>query len=274
MSCETLTSQQTRFNVSAGALPEGFCPATLQEFFEAMVARMIIGTNQQFSSFVIGPNEPTSNQGPWLKDCTEWFFFDDNTGRYIPQQKSGFNNEQFFAASGTFVVPDFIFKIRVTAWGAGGGGGDSGGGAGGGGGGGAFTTKIIDVVPAQAITITVGAGGANGATGSNGGDTTVLTLVAGGGGGGVGGGGSGAGGIGGVATGGIMNFSGGVAPEGEPSAGALGGSSPQGGMGGTTDFALNRALAYNGGFPGGGGAGGAVGATAGIGAGGAVRVEW
>lgn len=254
-----------------GALPEGFCPVSMQELGEAIVGRIIASTGQNFSTFVVGPNAPTSNIGPWLKNCEEWFVWSDESSSYVPIRKGGFDEEQLMSSSGTFVVPAFIYQLRVSAWGGGGGGGASGGGAGGGGGGGAFSRFITNVTPGQAITVTIGAGGTSGA---NGGNTTVLTLVAGGGGGGVSGGGSGAGGLGGVAAGGTLNFNGQSAPEGEPSAGAMGGSSPQGGGGGNTDFALNRSAVYNGTFPGGGGGGGAVGATEGSGAGGAALFEW
>ncbi len=87
MSCSTLNQQPVRMTVSAGALPEGFCPSSMQELFDAMVQRLIVTPNQVFTSFAQGSVEPTSNVGPWLKDCETWFVWDDTTARYQPIAK-------------------------------------------------------------------------------------------------------------------------------------------------------------------------------------------
>ena len=92
--------------------------------------------------------------------------------------------------SGTWVVPNGVYRIKVTAIGGGGGGGGSGtdnrGGTGGGGGG--TSMNIIDTFPGTSYPYTVGAGGA-GATagnndGSNGSASSFNTTIIGGGGGG------------------------------------------------------------------------------------------
>lgn len=84
MACTTFNQQPVRLAVTMGALPEGFCPSTIQEMAQAIADRLIITPNQQFSTFVIGSIAPPSNQGPWFKDCEEWFVFDDATGTYVP----------------------------------------------------------------------------------------------------------------------------------------------------------------------------------------------
>lgn len=84
MSCTTFNQQPVRLAVSMGALPEGFCPASMQELAQAIADRLIVTPNQQFSTFVTGSTAPPSNQGPWFKDCEEWFVFDDATGTYVP----------------------------------------------------------------------------------------------------------------------------------------------------------------------------------------------
>lgn len=268
MACETLIQQTVRFSVTAGQLPEGFCPSTIQDMFNAMVARIIVSPNQSFSSFAIGPNPPPNNQGPWLKDCLTWFVFDDASATYIPINKGGFDKEEFHSTSGTFIVPDFIYKLKVSVWGGGGGGQDiDGTNPGGGGGGGAFVKKILTVTPAQAIPFTVGAAGVNGAPGTNGGTSTFLTLSA--------GGGVGAstvnGGVGGTAAGGTMNYNGGPGSYGIQGDPGNGGDSPQGGQGGvprTTNISIPGV------FPGGGGNGGYPNQNATSGAGGAILIEW
>lgn len=85
VSCITQTSQPFRFSISMGMLPEGFC-GTPQELAQAIADRLIIQSDQNFSSFAIGPNAPTSNVGPWLKDCQTWYVWDDNAGQYVAMQ--------------------------------------------------------------------------------------------------------------------------------------------------------------------------------------------
>lgn len=84
MSCSTLNQQTVRFTVSGGSLPENFCPDNLQALFNAFVNRLIISTNVNFTSFAIGSTAPTTNVGPWLKDCETWFVWDDNVAMYVP----------------------------------------------------------------------------------------------------------------------------------------------------------------------------------------------
>ena len=119
---------------------------------------------------------------------------------------------QEFTSSGTFVVPEGVHKILVTAAGGGGGGGgyntDQAGG-GGGGGGSCVLRRPFAVTPGQEIAITIGSGGSAGSAdknGGSGGSTVIgdlLTLPGGSGGGclfpagGHGGSGGGGGGRGG-----------------------------------------------------------------------------
>ena len=83
MSCSSLNQQVVRMTVSAGALPEGFCPESIQDMFDAMIQRIIVTPNQQFSSFAASSLEPSSNVGPWLKDCDVWNVWDESTSRYV-----------------------------------------------------------------------------------------------------------------------------------------------------------------------------------------------
>lgn len=279
MSCVTLNSQPVRLVVTVGSLPEGYCPESFQQFANDFAARLIVTPNQNNSTFVTGSIEPSSNVGPWLKDCLEWFVFDDATGRYIPITKGGFDNMLYYTASNTFVVPDNIFKIKVTAFGAGGGGFSDGSSIStGAGGGGSFGVAIRAVTPGQAITLTIGTGGSAGNPGTSGGGTTVLGMTAGGGAGGTGT--SNGSGAGGTAAGFDINLSGqfgqsnvtGSNVQAHANGGDAGG---WGGKGGVTAF-NNANTGRNGTAPGGGGSGAANAtvATAGNGADGAILVEW
>lgn len=259
MSCATLSSQTVRMNVSVGALPEGFCPKTMQELAQAIVDRLIVTPNQAFSSFAAGSIPPASNVGPWLKDCLEWWVFDDATATYVPISK-GFSNQQNFSVSGNFVVPQGVFKIMVEGWGGGGGGTTSDGGTGGGGGG--YGTFIKAVTPAQLIPFTIGTGGAPNSAGGN---TTILGMTA-------NGGASGAAAesvAGGTVTGADFSIQGGYSFRPTTGLPTMGGSSPRGGSGGTYHPTLTAY--YNGLAPGGGG-GGAHGANSGTGGNGAIVI--
>lgn len=276
MSCDSLNQQPVRTTFSMGALPEGFCPVSMQELGEAIVARIISSTGQQFTTFVVGPNAPTSNVGPWLKNCEEWFVWDDATSSYVPIAKTGFNQEQYFAASGTFTVPDFIYRVRVSIWGAGGGGG-GGGTVKSGGGGGGFVRGILSVVPGAAVPVVIGTGGSGTAAGvgAAGGNSTFMTLTAGGGGPGNG---STSQGAGGTAAGGTLNIpgqSGEIAIAAGESSGN-GGDSPQGGGGGTVPSTVGGTAFANGKAPGGGGSGSDNGGAyaVGNGANGGMLIEW
>ncbi len=95
-------------------------------------------------------------------------------------------------ASGDFIVPAGVTRLRITMVGGGGGSNGSFGGSGGG-----VIIHNLTVTPAQSIAYGVGAGGASN---SAGGDTTFGALTA--------GGGSASGGAGGTAAGGDINLPG------------------------------------------------------------------
>lgn len=284
MSCATLSAQPIRLTVTVGNLPEGYCPATFQQFANDFAARLIVTPNQNNSTFVTGSVEPTSNVGPWLKNCEEWFVFDDATGRYRPETTGVFKNLRYYTSNDNFIVPDNIYKIKVHIWGGGGGGSAIGGGSsGGGGGGGGYGLGIFDVIPGQNVALTIGTGGAaGGATGGTGGATTVLTMTANGGAGGAVAAGDSSGGIGGSVTGATFGIRGGAGNGAGNGGGGgittttttgIGGGSPQGGPGGMTHTTLAQASGV---VPGGGGAGQSTSAAgvAGNGGGGAVLIEY
>lgn len=274
MSCGTLSQSLVGLNVSMASLPEGFCPTSMQDLANAIAARLIVTPNQATSSFAIGSVPPTSNVGPWLKDCEIWFIFDDATATYVPMRKGGFDSMQYFSANGTFVVPADIFKIKIHAWGAGGGGSAGGAQSGSGGGGGAYGLVIVDVTPGQNIPLIVGTGGG---ANTDGGNTALLTFTAGGGKGAIS---STVAGLGGVATGFAVNIAGGpgmgnVTAGLTNSDGSGGDAGGWGGSGGEQTIGATDA-GRSGIAPGGGGAGGAQAAntTAGSGAVGGILIEF
>jgi hypothetical protein len=76
------------FNVVAGAVPENFeggLQATLNMFAE----RLLISPSVPWSSFVLGPAQPSSNVGPWFKDGNELRVWSDALATYIPLRVDG-----------------------------------------------------------------------------------------------------------------------------------------------------------------------------------------
>lgn len=78
-----MSLQDTNLQIQASQIPATF-KGTPQQFFQVIIRRMKIvsptGTNFIFT----GDTEPSSNVGPWLKDGTKWYVFDNNTKRYKP----------------------------------------------------------------------------------------------------------------------------------------------------------------------------------------------
>ena len=99
--------------------------------------------------------------------------------------ESGLNTIVTFSADCTWTVPDGVTSIDVLTVGGGGAGGGadvtSPDGAGGGGGGGSVNAQTVAVAPADAVSITVGAGGVSGgtpnATGGNGGTSSFVDAI-------------------------------------------------------------------------------------------------
>ena len=205
----------------------------------------------------------------------------------LPELRPGFATQQSFTASGSFVVPAGVHRVRVRAFGAGGGGGgNTTNGGGGGGGGGGYGEGVFAVGPGQVIAVTVGAAGAGGvnnsgsAAGNSGGNGGTSSfggyLAASGGTGGQGSlaGGQGDSGPGGTASGGALNMTGSAGNAGFNAGangfGGHGGAAAAGGGGG----GASSGLPSPGGFPGGGGAGGGGNFAGAIGASGIVIVEY
>lgn len=57
---------------------------TPQDMAGEMIRRMKIVSPTGTNFIFIGDTEPTSNVGPWLKDGTKWYVFNDDLKRYVP----------------------------------------------------------------------------------------------------------------------------------------------------------------------------------------------
>jgi hypothetical protein len=79
--------QKTPLVIVAAPLPVDFL-GDPQEFFEALVERMEIQSPSGTAFFVISDSEPNGNQGPWVRNSNQWWFFNAARGRYVPQDIS------------------------------------------------------------------------------------------------------------------------------------------------------------------------------------------
>lgn len=74
------------FDVSIAPLPLNFSGGP-QSLAQAIADRLIIRLNQNTSFVVVGTEEPTSDQGPWLNtnfDPAQWYVFSPSEGKYVP----------------------------------------------------------------------------------------------------------------------------------------------------------------------------------------------
>jgi len=116
-----------------------------------------------------------------VSDGANWYVRGDGTLTYVS-----------FTASGTFITPQGVTFLNVSAFGGGGGGGSGGAtstaanaGGGGGGGGTIQSSTVFSVIPSTSNSITIGAGGTGGAAvtpnqpgnpGTAGGDTIIQNI--------------------------------------------------------------------------------------------------
>lgn len=74
---------KTNLVIVSAPLPADF-EGTPQEFAEALIERMEIQSPIGTNFFIVGDVEPSSDQGPWLKDGDRWYVFSQTEGAYVP----------------------------------------------------------------------------------------------------------------------------------------------------------------------------------------------
>lgn len=74
---------KTDLVITSSPLPADFIGKP-QDLYDAMVQRLSIQSPSGTIFFVIGDVEPSTNQGPWLKNGTKWYVFSTSQGKYIP----------------------------------------------------------------------------------------------------------------------------------------------------------------------------------------------
>lgn len=76
-------SDTIRLAIEMAPLPANF-QGSPQQFAEAMVERIRVLFPTGQWTFVISDTEPSSNQGPWLKNGTQWYVWDEDLKQYVP----------------------------------------------------------------------------------------------------------------------------------------------------------------------------------------------
>ena len=89
--------------VTAAPIPASF-KGTPQQWLEEFLDRLEITIDGK--SFVTGSVAPAGNQGPWLKNGTEWWVWDENTSQYKPLDISASFTPQIFIGDISNGPPD------------------------------------------------------------------------------------------------------------------------------------------------------------------------
>lgn len=92
-----------KITITAAPLPTNF-RGTPQELIEAFLDRLEISVDGQ--SFVVGDVMPIGNQGPWLRNGTQWWVWDVNTSTYIPLDVSSSTHPQIYIGDVAAGAPD------------------------------------------------------------------------------------------------------------------------------------------------------------------------
>lgn len=74
------------FDISIAPLPRDY-DYSPQDLANAIAERLIINFKDNTGTFIIGDDEPSSDQGPWLNtnfDPAQWYVFSPSAGRYVP----------------------------------------------------------------------------------------------------------------------------------------------------------------------------------------------
>lgn len=77
----------TNLYIQASPIPATF-KGTPNDLYSEMIKRMRIVSPSGTNFIFIGDTEPTSNVGPWLKNGTQWYVWDNSINKYVPQDIS------------------------------------------------------------------------------------------------------------------------------------------------------------------------------------------
>ena len=95
-----MSLNSTNLYIQASPIPATF-RGTPNDLYTEMIKRMRIMSPSGTNFIFIGDIEPTSNVGPWLKNGTQWYVWDDSIKRYSPVDISPSFTPAFFIGNAT-----------------------------------------------------------------------------------------------------------------------------------------------------------------------------
>lgn len=101
---------KTSLFLQGAPLPQNF-KGTPQEWYEAILQRIRIVAPYGFQTIVVGSLKPTSNQGPWLKDGTKLYVWDEDEADYVPLDISDSAYPPYWVQS---TEPDMTDAVALT----------------------------------------------------------------------------------------------------------------------------------------------------------------
>lgn len=102
----------TNLLIQMAQLPPTF-RGTPQDLADTMVKRMRIVSPSGTNFIFVGDQEPSSNVGPWLRNGTQWWVFDEATKRYVPLDISESETTWFHIGATTPTTSDPPVWIRT-----------------------------------------------------------------------------------------------------------------------------------------------------------------
>lgn len=105
--------QDTNLLITSAPLPATFS-GTPDDLRREIVRRLKIVSPTGTNFIFIGDNEPTSNVGPWLKNGTQWFVWDESVKRYVPLDISASETTWYHIGSSTPATSDPPVWLKTT----------------------------------------------------------------------------------------------------------------------------------------------------------------
>lgn len=105
--------QDTNLIITSAPLPATFS-GTPDDLRREIVRRLKIQSPTGTNFIFIGDNEPTSNVGPWLKNGTQWFVWDETVKRYVPLDISESETTWYHIGASTPATSDPPVWLKTT----------------------------------------------------------------------------------------------------------------------------------------------------------------
>jgi len=108
-----MSLQDTNLLVQMAPIPATF-KGTPQDLAAKMIRRMKIVSPSGTNFIFVGDTEPTSNVGPWLKDGTKWYVWEEDIKRYVPLDISDSETHWYFIGNSVPAGSDPSVWLKTT----------------------------------------------------------------------------------------------------------------------------------------------------------------